>query len=199
MISSFLSRNKVWVILAVIMLIAIGYTVSAYNNFVTLDQNVNGKWSEVENQYQRQSDLIPNLVSVISSSVSVETKFVEKVTEARTKWQNAKGLFEKDQAGLEMNNGIAALINAVATAENYPQLQANKQYVALTDELSGTQNRITVARGRYIESIQLYNIAIKRLPAKIFASIFGFTEKDYYKADASAMQTPILGSGKLPE
>ena len=97
-----------------------------------------------------------------------------------------------------MNNGISALVNAVAVAENYPVLQANKQYIALTDELSGTQNRITVARGRYIESIQAYNIAIKRFPGNIFARLFGFSGKDYYKAELSAMETPELGTGILP-
>ncbi|MBU4086335.1 MAG: LemA family protein, partial [Nanoarchaeota archaeon] len=91
---------------------------------------------------------------------------------------------------------ISAFVNAVA--ESYPQLQANKQYITLTDELSGTQNRITVARGRYIESIQQYNIAIKRFPANIFAGMFGFSAKDYYQADINAMNTPVLGEGVLP-
>ena len=95
-----------------------------------------------------------------------------------------------------MNNGIAALINAVATAENYPKLQANAQYVALTDELTGTQNRISVARGRYIEAIQKYNIDTMRFPAKIIASMFGFSAQDYYKAEE--IKTPVLGEGKLP-
>ena len=97
-----------------------------------------------------------------------------------------------------MNNGITALINAVATAENYPQLQANKQYIALTDELSGTQNRISVARTRYIDSIQKYNTAIKRFPGNILSGLYGFTGKDYYKAELNALKTPTLGSGQLP-
>jgi LemA protein len=97
-----------------------------------------------------------------------------------------------------MTNGITALVNAVAVAENYPELQANKQYIALTDELSGTQNRITVARGRYIESIQKYNTAIKKFPANLFSSLYGFSEKEYYKAELNALTTPSLGSGELP-
>ena len=172
--------------------------ISKYNTFVTLDQDVNGKWSEAENQYQRQADLIPNLISVVSSSVKIETNLIKEVTESRTKWQNSKTLFEKDFAGAEMNNGITALINAVATSENYPVLQANKQYIALTDELSGTQNRITVARGRYIESIQKYNTAIKRFPGRLFADLYGFGEKEYYKAELGSLKTPEIGSGQLP-
>lgn len=187
-----------WIIVGAIVLIILLYLVSGYNKFVSLEQNINGKWSEVENQYQRQADLIPNLVSVVGSAVQVETKFVVDVTEARTKWLNAKTQLEKDTAGVQMNNGISALVNAIATAENYPVLQANKQYVALTDELAGTQNRITTARGRYIESIQSYNTATKRFPANILAGIFGFSEKDYYKAEQGALTTPELGTGVLP-
>ena len=195
---NFFTKNKTLLIVIAIILILILYFVGAYNRFVTLDQDVNSKWSEVENQYQRQADLIPNLVSVVSSSVKVETNFITQVTEARSRWQTSSTLFDKDTAGAQMNNGITALINAVATAENYPVLQANKQYVALTDELSGTQNRIAVARGRYIESIQKYNTAIKRFPGNILASLYGFTGKDYYKAELSSLTTPKIGTGQLP-
>ena len=195
---NFFQKNKIWLIVFGILLIFLILFISKYNTFVTLDQDVNGKWSEAENQYQRQADLIPNLISVVSSSVKIETNLIKEVTESRTKWQNSKTLFEKDFAGAEMNNGITALINAVATSENYPVLQANKQYIALTDELSGTQNRITVARGRYIESIQKYNTAIKRFPGNLFADLYGFSEKEYYKAELDSLKTPEIGSGQLP-
>jgi LemA protein len=180
----------VWIVVGIIAVIIILGIVGMYNNFVTLNQNVNSKWSEVENQYQRQADLIPNFVSVVSSAVKTETNFVKDVTALRTKWQEDK----TDEAGVKMNNGISALVNAVA--ENYPTLQANKQFVALTDELAGTQNRIATARGNYIQSIQSFNTAIKRFPANIFAGIFGFGEKDYYKAES--LTTPKLGTGELP-
>lgn len=195
--NNFFTRNKTLLIVLGIILILLIYFIGAYNRFVTLDQDVNGKWSEVENQYQRQADLIPNLVSTVSSAVKVETKFVTDVTEARSRWQTSKNLFEKDTAGVQMNNGITALVNAVATSESYPVLQANKQYVALTDELTGTQNRIAVARGRYIESIQKYNTAIKRFPANLLANLYSFSVKDYYKAELSALKTPELGTGEL--
>lgn len=185
------------IVVAVVLIVGI-WAVAAYNNFIGLDQKVDSQWSEVENQYQRQADLIPNLVSTVSSAVRVETEFVTDVTEARSRWQAASTQAEKDQAGVEMNNGIAALVNAVAVSENYPVLQANAQYVALTDELSGTQNRIAVARGRYIEAIQNYNIAVKRFPSNVIAGMFGFGEKEYYQADVEAMETPVLGTGQLP-
>lgn len=193
-------KNKgLWItlgVIALVVLIIVFWFVGAYNNFVGLSQNVDGKWSEVENQYQRQADLIPNLVSVVSSSLSAETKFVKDVVAARAGWAAASSQLAKDTAGQQMNNGITALVSAVA--ENYHTLQANKQYVALTDELSGTQNRITTARGRYIEAIQTYNIATKRFPSNIVAGMFGFSGKEYYQAEEGSMETPELGSGQLP-
>jgi LemA protein len=186
----------VLIVVAVVLVLLALYLMSSYNNFVKLNQDVDGKWGEVENQYQRQADLIPNLVSTVSSAVKVETKFVSDVTQFRTNWANSKSIAEKDSNGVQMNNGVTAFVNAVA--ENYPTLQANKQYVALTDELSGTQNRITVARGRYIESIQKFNTAVKSFPGNVVAGIFGFSEKDYYKAELFSMKTPSLGNGTLP-
>ncbi len=184
------------IVLGAIVFFLVIYLISAYNGFVSLDQNINGKWSEVENQYQRQVDLIPNLISIVGSSVGVETKFVKDVVAARTGWSSAQSQLQKDTAGQQMNNGITALVNAVA--ENYPTLQANKQYIALTDEVSGTQNRITVARGRYITSIQDYNTATKRFPGNILAGMFGFSGKEYYKAEEGSLNTPKLGNGVLP-
>jgi LemA protein len=187
----------VGIIIGVLILLIGGYVISAYNNFISLDNGVTSSWSEVENQYQRQADLIPNLISVVSSSAKVETKYVTDVTNARTQWQSAKSISEKDLAGLSMGNGINAYVQAISTSESYPVLQANKQYTALTDELSGTQNRITVARGRYIESVKNYNVAVSRFPGNLLAGTFGFQKVDYYESK-SGTDTPSIGDGKLP-
>ncbi len=194
---TFFQKYMPLLIVAAVLIIILTMIVGAYNKFVAFDQSVNSKWSEVNNQYQRQADLIPNLISTVSSSVKVETKFVSDVTEARSRWQTSKTTLEKDTAGIQMTNGITALINAVAISENYPVLQANKQYVALTDELTGTQNRIAVARGRYIETVQTYNTAVSTFPNKIFAGWFGFSEKEYYQSP-SGINTPQIGTGQLP-
>jgi LemA protein len=179
----------------VIILLVLG-VIGMYNNFVTLDQGVKSAWSEVENQYQRQADLIPNLVSTVSSAVKVETKFVTDVTTARSQWQNAPqgDLLSKDTAGVNLQNSINAFVRAVATTENYPVLQANKNYVALQDELVGTQNRLANSRRLYIDAIQAYNTAIQRFPGVLFAGMFGFASKQYYQATPSAMTTPIIGN-----
>lgn len=193
-----LSKNW-WIVIAVavFVLMIFFYFKGTYNNFVTLDQDVNGRWSEVESQYQRQFDLIPNLVSVVASSVSAETNFVKDVTAARTAYASATTQLAKDAAGQQMNNGISAFVSAVA--ENYPVLQANKQYAALTDNIEGTQNRITVKRGDYIDAIQEYNTAIMRFPANILAGMFGFSGREYYQAESGALNTPTLGDGQLPQ
>jgi len=190
------TSTKVWIGVGIVVLLLLLWVVGSYNGFVGLDQNVQKSWSEVENQYQRQADLIPNLISVVSSSVSVETKFVKDVIAARTAYASATSQLAKDTAGQQMNNGISALVSAVA--ENYPVLQASRQYSSLMDELSGTQNRITVARGRYIDSIQAINIAVKRFPGNIIAGIFGFEKVEYYRAEAGTT-TPSLGTGQLPQ
>jgi LemA protein len=187
------------VFLLVVFLVLILFV--GYNNLVTLDQDTKGKWSEVENQYQRQADLLGNLASIVSSAVSVETNYVTGVTEARTKWMAAKSsgnVSEMDQAGVEMTDSVATFVNAIATNEAYPTLQANKQYTAIMDEVTGTQNRIATARGRYIESVQSYNTTIKQIPNNFMAGMFGYSEKDYFKADVKALQTPQLGTGTLP-
>ncbi|MDD5417215.1 MAG: LemA family protein [Candidatus Aenigmarchaeota archaeon] len=195
MAKSFFEKNKtLLIILGVVLVIGMIFA-GYYNKFIMLDQDIQGQWSEVNNQYQRQADLIPNLISVLSSAVSVETGFVKDVTAARTNYQAATNDYDRDVAGTQMNSGISAVVNAVA--ENYPVLQANKQYIALMDELAGTQNRITVARGRYIEYILAYNKAVKTFPGNIFANMFGYSEMKYYEAPAGT-ETPSLGTGQLP-
>ncbi len=186
------------IIIVVVFLLGILYTVVSYNKFVSLSVDVDSKWSEVENQYQRQADLIPNIVSTVSSAVRVETKFVEDVIAARTRWTQATTQLEKDTAGVEMTQNINSLIRVAATAEDYPELQANQQYTMLIDELAGTQNRITTARGRYIESIQKYNVAVKKFPSNIIANLFGYDDKEYYTAAPGSLDTPVLGNGTLP-
>jgi len=189
------TSTKVWIGVAIVAVLLVFWVIGAYNNFVTMRQDVSSKWSEVENQYQRQSDLIPNLVSTISSAVGTETKFVKDVVAARTAWQTAATDLAKDTAGQQMNTGLTAFVNAVS--ESYPDFKANTQYVALTDELSGTQNRITTARGRYITSVQTFNTAVKRFPSNIIANMFGFESVEYYTAE-DGTTTPSLGTGVLP-
>ncbi|MGI6589289.1 MAG: LemA family protein [Candidatus Iainarchaeum sp.] len=198
-----MDSKMIWIVgfglVIVVIIFLIAMIVSSYNGMVTLNQNVESSWSEVENQYQRQADLIPNLISIVSSAVSVETKFVQGVIEARTKWLNASSIADKDKLGVEMNQSLTTFVNAIATNEAYPALQSNQQYTALMDEVAGTQNRIAVSRGRYIENVRVYNTSIKTIPNNFFAGMFGFSEKEYYQANENSLNTPSLGEGVLPK
>ncbi len=186
----------IWIVVGVIVLITVLSFIGSYNKFATLEERIDGQWSEVENQYERQANVIPNLVSTVSSQVGAETQFVKDVTEARASWAEANSQIDKDKAGQEMNSKVNILVNAVA--ENYPTLLASEGYIALRDGLVGAQNRITVARGKYIENIQGYNTAVRRFPGNVVAGIFGFEKRDYYKASESSMSTPNLGDRDLP-
>jgi LemA protein len=191
------TSTKVWIGVAIVVVILLFWIIGSYNGFVGMKQDVDSKWSEVENQYQRQVDLIENIVSTVSSQVGVETKFVKEIIDARTAAQdyvNAASS-QKDIVGQKMNSGVQTFINAVA--ENYPQLLASEGYTALRDELSGTQNRIATARGRYIESVQRFNTAVKRFPGNVIAGMFGFNSVEYYEAETT--KTPSLGTGQLPQ
>ncbi len=181
-----------WVLIGVVLIIAL-WSVGGYNRFISLDQTVQKSWSEVESQYQRQSDLLFNFASTIKSQTGVETQFVKDVIAQRASWQNTAGSSQlaRDSAGQQIN----AFVNAVS--ENYPTLQASEGYTAFRDEMAGTQNRITTARGRYIENIGAYNIATKKFPANILAGIFNFDQKEYYTSTSGTV-TPQFGNGTLP-
>jgi LemA protein len=189
------TSTKVWIGVGIVVLLLIFWVITGYNSLVGLNQDVKSKWSEVENNYQTQADKINLLIPIVSSAVSTETKFVKDVIAARTAYLSATTPLARDTAGQQMNNGITALVSAVA--ENYPTLQANKQYTGLMDELAGAQNRITVARGRYIQSVQALNTAVIRFPTNIIAGMFGITQVEYYKAQ-SGTTTPPIGNVTLP-
>lgn len=175
------------VLLAVGMLVAWG--VSSYNNMVSLDQEVIKQWSQVENQYQRRADLIPNLVNTVKGYADFEKEVLTKVTEARARVSqfnitpellNDPQAFAKFQSLQGELSG--ALSRLLVTVENYPQLKANENFLQLQAQLEGTENRISVERKKFNEVVQSYNTTIKRFPASMLAGMFGFGEKQYFKA-----------------
>lgn len=179
-------KKTVWVIIAVvaILVVALG---SSYNGLVTMNENVNGKWSQIENQLQRRTDLIPNLVSTVKGYATHEQQAIQAVADARAKLAGAQGPGAKAEASGELNNALSRLL---VIAENYPDLKADKNFRALMDELAGTENRLAVARKDYNESVQSYNTTIRSLPASLYAGAFGFGTKEYFKADEGAKQVP---------
>jgi LemA protein len=179
-------NKSIWVILAVVIVFAVTM-VSSYNSLVTMNENVNGKWSQIDNQLQRRSDLIPNLVNTVKGYATHEQQAIQAVADARTKLSGAQGPVAKAEANGELNNALSRLL---VIAENYPNLKADKNFRSLMDELSGTENRLAVARKDYNESVQSYNTAIRSLPASLYSGIFGFGPKEYFKADEGSKQVP---------
>lgn len=185
------------VLLAVGMLVAWG--VSSYNNMVSLDQEVIKQWSQVENQYQRRADLIPNLVNTVKGYADFEKEVLTQVTEARASVSqfnitpevlNDPQAFAKFQSLQGELSG--ALSRLLVTVENYPQLKANENFLQLQAQLEGTENRISVERKKFNEVVQSYNTTIKRFPASMLAGMFGFGEKQYFKAIQGADTPPKI-------
>ena len=183
------------ILLAVAMLVIWG--ISSYNNMVALDQSVIQSWSQVENQYQRRADLIPNLVNTVKGYADFEKEVLTKVTEARARVSqfnitpevlNDPQAFAKFQSLQGELSG--ALSRLLVTVENYPQLKANENFLQLQAQLEGTENRISVERKKFNEVVQQYNTTIKRFPASMLAGIFGFGEKQYFEAIQGADTPP---------
>jgi LemA protein len=179
-------NKTVWIIIAIVAMLVIG-GISSYNSLINMSENVGGKWSQIENQLQRRADLIPNLVSTVKGYAAHEQQAIQAVADARAKLGGAQGPSAKAEANGELNTALSRLL---VIAENYPNLKADKNFRALMDELSGTENRIAVARKDYNESVQLYNTTIRSLPASIFARYYGFDSMEYFKADEGAKQVP---------
>lgn len=173
-----------------------GLTSCNYNSLVEKEQKVNQSWAQVENQYQRRADLIPNLVNTVKGYSTHEQETLTKVTEARAKATSitldADDLTEENLAKYQeaQNELSGALKSLLAVTEAYPDLRANENFMNLQTQLEGTENRIATERMRYTEAVQDYNTSIKKFPTNIYAGWFGFEEKPQFKAEAGAQKAP---------
>ena len=183
--------KKKWLVIGSIVFVVLalgGSCVSKYNQLVTFNESVTAAWSQVENVLQRRNDLIPNLVNTVKGYAKHEQEIFIRVAEARAKLAGAKTVNEKVLANQEMEGALSRLLLIV---EQYPDLKANQNFLALQDELAGTENRIAVERRRYNEVVQGYNILVKRFPSNILARLFGFERKEvYFKAEEGAKEVP---------
>ena len=187
-----------WAIaVAVIVLLAI-CGISKYNGLVTIDQNVKNKWSQVENQYQRRSDLIPNLVNVVKGYTSHERETLEGVINARSKATsttiNANDMDEAALKRFQQNQDAlsSALSRLMVVVEKYPDLKANEQFRDLSSQLEGTENRITTARRGFNDAAQQYNTHRNKFPTVIVAGLAGFRESPYFTAQAGSEVAPTV-------
>lgn len=186
-------------IILIVILIIVGFAVGgSYNRLVKLDQNVNEKWAQVQNVYQRRADLIPNLVSTVSGAANFEKSTLIAVTQARASVGQVKldpnkaptdaaQLEQFQQAQGQLSNALSRLL---VVSERYPELRANQNFLSLQAQLEGTENRISVERGNFNEAVKDYNTAVRSFPTALFAGMFGFPPRPFFNAQPGANKAP---------
>ena len=188
-------KKSIWVIIGLVAILAF-WGISAYNGMVTEDENVSKVWADVESQYQRRADLIPNLVNTVKGYAQHEENTFKEVVEARAKATSINidptNMTEEDlqkfqQAQSEVGSALGKLI---AVAENYPELKANETFMELQTQLEGTENRIQKSRSEFNEVVKDYNVAVRRFPGNIVAGIAGFSTKANFKAEEGSEKAP---------
>ena len=194
-----MKKWKIPVIIGGVLLLLVMMIAGSYNGMVSSRESVNTAWSKVESQYQRRSDLIPNLVNTVKGAANFEQETLTKVIEARSKVtqikvdaNNPEDIARFQQAQGQVSSSLSRLL---AVAENYPQLKATENFKDLQSQLEGTENRITVARNDFNDAARSYNTKIKSFPANLLAGMFGFKERPYFEADADAKKAPSVNFG----
>ena len=193
-----MKKSTIYVIIAVVVDLIGVYGCNTYNGFVTQDENVSRAWSDVETQYQRRADLIPNLVNTVKGYAAHESETLKAVIEARSKATQVtvdpSNITPEKLAEFQEAQGAvsSALGRLLAVAESYPDLKANEQFLELQAQLEGTENRIAESRRIFNEAAQTYNVSVRRFPANIFANMFGFTTKGNFKAEEGAEKAPTV-------
>lgn len=172
--------------LAVILLLVVWY-IGMYNSLIKLNEEVNNKWAQVETQYQRRVDLIPNLVSTVKGAANFEQSTLTEITKLRSQWQTAPDVNAKVETANQIESTLSKLL---VIAEGYPQLTATKNYQALQDELANTENKVAVERGRFNDAVRNFNARIKTFPANIVARKLGYTDRNYFNAKPGAENAP---------
>ncbi len=178
--------------LAVLILAVVGYVQGTYNDIVRKDETVKASWAQVETVLQRRLDLIPNLVETVRGYQIHEQEVLIQVTEARAKVAGAGAISDQIEANNELSSALSRLLVVV---ENYPNLKANENFMALQDELAGTENRISQERRRYNESVRDYNVRVRSFPANIIAGIFHFQAAAPFEAAPEASTAPKVDFG----
>lgn len=181
-------KKSTIVIIAVIVII-LGYVGLTYNRLVTASTAADAQWAQVETQYQRRFDLIPNLVNAVKGVMKQEQAVFGAIADARTHYAGAVTPDAKAQAANEVESAYARLL---VVMENYPQLKSSENVQTLQAQIEGTENRISVERGRFNDAVRDYDLVVNRVPSSIVASLFGFGPRAYFQSDASAAAAPTV-------
>lgn len=191
-----MKKNKGLIITIVVIALVALWGISSYNGLVSMDENVSNQWANVETQYQRRSDLIPNLVNTVKGYAKHESQTLESVMAARSQATQVKidpsNCTPQQLAAYQKAQGdvTTALGKLLAITENYPDLKANQNFLELQSQLEGTENRINVARKDFNDTAKKYNTSLRRFPRNIIASMFGFEKRNYFEAEAGAEKAP---------
>lgn len=185
-------KKSMIVLIGVLAVLAIGVMsfIGSYNSLVTMDENVNSASSSIDTQLQRRADLIPNLVATVQQYAEHEEEIFTAVADARSRLIGADDMGEKAEANQELDSALGRLL---AISENYPELQANENFINLQDELAGTENRIATARRDYNTTVQAFNSRIRKFPTVLLANVAGFDAYDYFEAAEGAEENPDVG------
>ena len=168
-----------WAIILGVIAIIGGFFLSTHNRLVKANEEVDNQWAQVESQYQRRFDLIPNLVESVKGAMSQEEEVFSKIAEARTRYSSAQTSSEKAEAATQVESALSRLLVVI---ENYPELNSLDTVKTLMSQLEGTENRIAVERQRYNDQVKEFNADMKTIPTKWIASMFGFEEKAYFES-----------------
>lgn len=188
------STKLLLIILGIVAVLVIWF-ISTQNNLVNLEEEVKLQFSQVETTLQRRSDLIPNLVETVKGYAKHEEEVFTQIADARAKLAGSINTGDVENINQASNELDSALSRLLVITENYPELKANEQFIALTDELAGTENRIAIARQNYNETVSKYNKAIKMFPTSIIAGMKGYESADYFEADDDAKDAPVVNFG----
>lgn len=191
------ARVKFGVTAVIVIIVIVGIIIGSWyirsrNQIVTLDEDINGAWAEIDNQLKRRSDLIPNLVATVKGFADQEQEVFTRIADARAKLAGASTVAETAEGYNEMQSALSRLLVIV---ENYPDLKSNQNFIQLQDELAGTENRIAVARKRYNDKVKTYNTRIRTFPGSTIARSMGFEQRDYFEIEESDRAVPTVDFG----
>jgi LemA protein len=181
------SKPLFWALILVVVIAF--WLIGTYNSFIALSQAVDNQWSQVETQYQRRIDLIPNLVNTAKGYMQFEQSLLTEITTLRSQWMATSNVDDKVNIGNALDSALGRLI---AVYENYPQLQSIQAVASLMDELAGTENRIAVERMRFNDRVREYNTAILVFPSNVLAGAFGFGQRPYFESQEGAEIVPTV-------